>query len=500
MPDSNRDPDLNRDGGGLLTAATEAGYPSWRAPFDESAPARVLSAMSSGKGFVVLSGEQGIAAELAAAIAASLRAAGFATVAMSAPLPRLSMLHDAIRDVMTADMTTERPLLVIVRHAQNLSTKTLQRLIALAELRQAGRPVLRFLLAGTPALWPTLRGAGLGGLEDDPANHIRLMLLLPQPEPWLPRPPGPAGAGMAATTHGERHRPPPNDAALRAVPSAGPSARLPESRVVRGRALAGVGFTLAGIGLAGAGAAAWTHLRPLPDGTVVPSGGPAGPGQPRAGHSADDRLGVLLKRENEEIAASHLWSPPGDNLIETGREIDEILPQLSTEALRALSTAATARAGVLTGLTGGTAGPEQDRSGHAAPADAADGSVGGTQLAAASPAGGHELAGAAVHVTLQYSRGDDAAEARAQQMLARLRTEGIRADGPVPLGQVIDRSSLSYYFPKDQQAAGRLAQRLLPLTPPVHKLVLPDGVSLPRLGEISISVGSRDAGAALPDR
>src|ERR1700709_2161658 len=130
-------------------------------------PARILFALSSGDGFVVLSGEETVAAEQLPVVISRLHEAGLKTILITAPLPRLAVLDEALRGAMTPDLI--RPFVVIIERAEKLAAGTLERLIALSELRQAGRPVLRFLLSGTPALWTVLRETGLGDLEGDAA-------------------------------------------------------------------------------------------------------------------------------------------------------------------------------------------------------------------------------------------------------------------------------------------------------------------------------------------
>src|ERR1700712_3506367 len=152
----------------------------WLAVFDQDIPARVFSAISYGTDFVVLSEPPrrpdlpDDRSEGFSAVVSRLHEAGFVSTTLTAPFPGLSMLQQAISDAMTAALASGHPLVVIIRQAEALSDATVQRLIALAGLRQEGQPVLRFLLTGTPGLWPALHDAGLGHLEEDPSAHIRL--------------------------------------------------------------------------------------------------------------------------------------------------------------------------------------------------------------------------------------------------------------------------------------------------------------------------------------
>ena len=97
-----------------------------------------------------------------------------------------------------------------------------------------------------------------------------------------------------------------------------------------------------------------------------------------------------------------------------------------------------------------------------------------------------------------YGRGDELAQARAMRLLARLRRAGVPVDGPVPLDQVAERSTLSYYFAQDEEAARTMAQRLLPHSTQIRRLAVSDGASLPRPGGVSISIGSHDVRSDQP--
>ncbi len=141
---------------------------------DQDIAERVLSALLGDQGFVVITCGEGVAVEQLFNVLDGLQQAGLGTATMTAPVERLSLLDDAIRKAMTATRNPGDPLVVIIQHAEMLSVRTLLKLVTLSMLRAGGRPVLRFLLAGTPALWPSLRQAGVGALEHDPGAHIAL--------------------------------------------------------------------------------------------------------------------------------------------------------------------------------------------------------------------------------------------------------------------------------------------------------------------------------------
>ena len=518
--------DLHR-GDKRIAASPGPTNPTWTPVFDQHVPARVVSAVSFMDGFVVLSGESGIDPAIADAVAGRMREAGFEVATVSAPLSDPSVLYAAIHDGLIAKPVPERPLVVIVEHAEGLSAQTVHRLVALAKLRHADRSVLRVLLTGTPALWPVLRDAGLGDLEHDAAAHVRLMpdLIRNLPEPpqaadEYPHEPEPFGfdEAVAGPTPHDHVVPRPvavDTATCPQVPPLRPGQRRTAFMVA--------GLTLAGIGLAG-GAAIWT-LRPgrqatalsvvqppaallsspaSPSQLAIPSSSPAAPSS-----SADERLARLLDRQDREFAAGSRV-PVGD-LVETQREIQEILPQVSSNALRALA----ARLNMTAARLDGTAIPEPARP-AAAPEDASrmtqadpspampaarppspDASAPGATPRIGGPVDAPPAPGP-VHVTLHYSRGNGAAAARAMRIRTLLHDRGILVDGPVASGQVIERSSLAYYFTQDQAAALDLAQHLSPRAPPVRKLPPPEGLSLPRPGEISISIGSGDIAETRP--
>jgi hypothetical protein len=453
---------------------------SWLAAFDHDIPARILFALSSGDGFVVLSGEDKVAAEQLPAILARLREAGFGTATIEAPLPRLAILDDAIRGAMTADVIAAHPLVVVIERADGLAAQTLQRLVALSKLRRAGRPVLRFLLSGTPALWPVLRAAGLGELEGDAAAHVRLMPDLtpcdppPRPAAGPLREAGAAASGTAAARLTQRERARSSPSAVTSRPSAAAGQQGRSGEYSTGES--GIGLTAiivaAALMLAGIGLAAWVVLKPAPDIRT----------QAPATLSADDRLAVLLDRENKQIVANHLWSPPGDNLMETRRQIDRLVPQLSTRALRSLAEAAARADAATSRRVAEIPGPERGT------ADAQPATPAGPAPAPLTRPDAPQPIGNPAHVTVQYSPGDADAEARAMQILAALRGRGVLADGPVPAGRRIERSSVTYGFPQDQATADELAARLLPAST-VRRLPQAGGET-PRPGEISISVGS----------
>lgn len=511
--------DVQDQGDTLIEAVALAQLP-WLSVFDQDIPAKIFSAICYGESLVVVSGHADVAVEAAASVIGRLREAGFNSRQMTGPRPALSLLHDAVRDATNTDAVLQRPLVVIIAQAETLTLETINRLALLAALkRPAGKPVLRFLLTGTAAIWPVLRSAGFGHLEHDAATHIRLPTkdVPPQvpelrlPEPGTPEPPvfGIPGAKL------------PRPASRTPDPAAG---RL-ESRPLLPAISTRLRIALTGIGLAGIGLAGWTHLasRPAdPVATASPAPASLAPAPPVAPPllSPDERFAVLLDRENREVAANHLWSPPGDNLIETRRQIDEILPLLSAHALSLLAEASShtdaatgKRFADITGpaLPAGvddphTPHPSVDRFAkrqaapvpQATPASPIPPPVVPLPVVpqpAAGPADGP--AGDLVHVTLRYSRGDRAAQARATRMLALLRARGILVDEPEASGMTVARSSLAYYFSQDQTIAHSLAQRLLPGIfqadkLDLRKLAASSGAKLPRPGEISILVGSRD--------
>lgn len=490
----------------MVTSTPEVARSSGITAFDQHIPARILSAVSSGDDFVVLSGENGVAAEIADAAIVRLHDAGFDTVAATAPLPRLSVLHDAIRDSMTT-RKSERPLVVIVACAEKLSLQTMRRLITLGRLRQAERPVLRFLLTGTPALWPVLRDAGLGSLEDDAAAHFRLMPDSIRCLPLLPHaedgPDRHLGFALAGPVQHELTASSPYGAG-RTRHSPGMPLRMRDRPLARVAALATVGLTLAGIGLVGVGLVTRSIMMPSSHLPQMPAPAPSAVGQaapPRAvvqaaPMSPDDRLAVLLDRERKQIAADGTRSPPSVGLLETRRQIDEILPQVSSRALHALTMQADAAAGRSIIVVAPPIGLQEPSQHPASNADAPSTSVSSSGLPQQAGAPSDDPADGPMHVTLRYSRGDSAAAAQAMRIRTSLRAKGVSVDGPVALDQVTGQSNLGYYFAQDQTMATSLAQRLLPRMPQVRKMAAPSGTSLPRPGEISIFIGS-DAAATL---
>ena len=499
-------------GNELVTGDPEPASLTWTPGFDQHVPARVVSAVSFMDGFVVLSGESGIDPAIAAAVVTRMREAGFEVATVTAPSD-LSLLYAAIRDALIAKPASERPLVVIVEHAEGLSAQTVHRLVALGKVRHADRPVLRVLLTGSPALWPILRDAGLGDLEHDAAAHVRLMPDLirnlpesPQVAAGYPHAPEPFGldSAIGVPTPRDHGFPLPmaiDPAAFRELPPL----RLSKRRAGNRTAVLVTGLMLAGLGLAG-GAALWTvlPLRPDRQATDVPAMPPvaAPPSSP------DERLANLLDREDEEFAAGRPL--PGGDLVETQRQIDAVLPQVSSGALRTLATRPGMAAARLGGVTAPTpaspaTAPEGDgRMTSAEPSPPASAATTSSPDAAA-PGGTPRLGGPVdaaaplpMHVTLHYSRGDNTAAARAMQIRTLLHDRGIPVDGPVPAGRPIERSSLAYYFNQDQTAALDLAQHLSPHAPQVRKLPPPVGPSLPRPGEISISIGSGDSAETRP--
>ena len=489
----------------------------WLPAFDQHVPARVVSAMSFENDFVVLSGEDGISGEVASAVIDRLREAGFEVAGVTAPLPDLSLLHDAIRDGLLARRVSEKPLVVVIAGAEKLSAQTVHRLVTLAELRQDERPVLRFLLTGTPALWPILRTAGLGSLKSDAAAHVRVMSDLIRSltdlsrmnaehphEPDRSLEPPVFGLAMADPSRRRQGFPLPQAGSGLPRPDSLPL-RLGDSQAGHRAAVVTVGLVLAGLGLAG-GVAAWGLLAPRPDRPAAPVVATVPPVTAPV-MSPDERLALLLERENKEIAAGDPISS-GD-LVETRRQIDEILPQVSIRTLSALAARdeKSAAKPVAVGAAPGSAAPAPAMpapwTGQVTravpPPVASRGSPAPDKpRVVASGPDAPSSAGAPVdaptelplHVTLRYSRGDNAAAARAMRVRTSLLARGVPVDGPVALGQVVKQSSLAYYFPQDQTAALDLAQHMLPILPQVHRLPPPSEVSLPRPGEISISIGS----------
>ena len=428
-------------------------------------------------------GAGGITAELLDAAFPRLHEAGFETASITAPLS-LSVLHDAIREALTeptgpeaqpAPATgTTQPLVVIVEHAENLLLPTVQRIVALGALRRGGAPVLRFLLAGSEALWPALRAAGLAALEHDPTAHVRLT-----PKPGSLVPIGPPASAQQATAPQAAA---PGGATLPAfvlpeggAPVAWPRLALPRFGLPK-PFLAGA--AMACLALAGLELAAW----------LVPGSAPhvAGPGPLPAASppSADDRLAVLLRQESRQIAAGQLWSPPGDNLVETRRQVDALIPSLSAQALRKLAEA-NEQVGSATEAHAAPV-PKPARIPVPAPAPAKP-----ILLRQAAPTD------APTHVTVRVGSGDAAATAEASRLLASLRRQGVLADGPVATSQPIEHSGVAFYFAQDQAAADRLAQRLrLPGARIRHAA---PGGPMPRPGEVSVSIAPRNAQAAEPD-
>ncbi len=465
---------------------TAIAHSPWLAVFDQDIPARVLSAVSYGTGFVILSlpsgmgGQADVVPEEFSAILSRLHEASLTLTTLTAPLPRLPVVQHAISDAMAASLSSRQLLVVVIRHAEALSDATVRRLIRLSELRRHGQPVLSFLLAGTPSLWPVLHGAGLGHLENDPTAHIRLTRS--QIEPGLAAAP-PAFAANAADPISPPVRPDPYRLGSSAYGREG-AGRLRGSLAGHGMARvrfaptrsALVRFALAGAGLAGIGLAGWHMLAP---GLARPEHLAIAGDPPAIATSVDMRFAALIDQEKKEIASDRLSSPSGANLIETRRQIDELLPLVSRQ--------------LLDSLTNTSARADADNAKHLAD----------RPQVSRQPAVSHGAGDAAVdplgnliHVTLRYSRGDKAAEARARHLLELLRSRGIMADGPEPAGAIIERSGLAYYFDQDRTAALDLARRLLAGIPQTRKPMtiggLSDAASLPRPGEISISIGSRD--------
>ena len=288
-------------------------------------------------------------------------------------------------------------------------------------------------------------------------------------------------------------------------PSASPL-RLRDRQAGHRVALAVVGLTLAGLGVAG-GVATWGILAARPDRPAAPVAATVPPVTAPA-MSPDDRLALLLDREDKEIAAGDALS--GSDLVETRRQIDEILPQVSSRALYALTAHEDKAGGKPVAIAPAASGAAalapaavQPTRVEPPPVAGIGPSIPDRPKPVASAPDAPSLLGGPVdaptegplHVTLRYSRGDGAAASRAMRIRTSLLARGIPVDGPVALGQVVEQSSLAYYFPQDQTAALDLAQHVLPILPQVHRLPPPGDVSLPRPGEISISIGSGISGA-----
>jgi hypothetical protein len=251
-----------------------------------------------------------------------------------------------------------------------------------------------------------------------------------------------------------------------------------------------------GIGLVGIAAVSWFILAPrardaglnrldVISSSIAPAKAAHPPAAaPFAALSPDAQFAFLIAKEKNEIASHQLFSPPGDNLVETRRQIDAILPLLSNKVLRSLAEAAT------------QTDADQARRLADAPTAASPAPIPPDASAAANSIT------SLLHVTVLYSRGDDAAAARAVRLLVLLRSSGVLADGPEPAAAPFERSTIAYYFDQDRVAALDLARRLLPDVQQIHKPVMSRGAStdasLPRPGAISISIGSRDDVAETP--
>ena len=481
--------------GGALDGETRDAAPqvvrtraTWLPESAAGIPDKLVAALSCGHDLVVLGDVPGAAGSITAALLAAtfprLHEAGFATASITAPLS-LSVLHDAIREALTDPALSGRPdpaqpLVVAIEHAENLLLPTIQRLVELAALRRDAKPVLRFLLAGTDAVWPTLRAAGLAGLEHDDTGHLR-----PGPEPGA-RAPG-------------RRRAPLPPAQIRPERADRAGWRGPGAIQARPGRL-GPGWVLVlvavgGIAIAAAGSIAWVLLRPQPD-VSAPATNAA---------LADGRLAVLLRRQTAELAGSRLQSPPGDNLIETRRQIAALIPTLSPDGLRRLEAA---NAAVQVGVQSQAAtrapsppAPSLQAPSLQAPSLPAPRTPAAPRLPAArvpaslAPAAGAPAASAPledpVHVTVRYDRLDAGAATRAAQILARLRSQGMLADGPVALDHPVAHPGVAYFFTQDRSAADQLAQRLLPGSQAADQRTAPRGL-LARPGEISITIGAGD--------
>ena len=445
--------DLLHETDGLTAADSLRAPHPCPVPPDRDISDPVLSALLYNQSFVVITGIEGVAVEQLFNVLDRLQQAGLGTATMTAPVARLSLLDDAIRKSMTAGRNAGRPLVVIIQHAEMLSVRTLLKLVTLSMLRADGRPVLRFLLAGTPALWPALREAGLGALEHDPAAHIELVpghdgIRAGASLPWRDRPQElPAPVFTAVGTGG--------------ISWQGPPSRLGPIRLSRGApvperhaAVATAGLTLTAL-LAAVLGVTWMFVTPpkpgptRPDAVSLPSSG---------------RLVLLPDPEPRhaprDATAKHEPAVPADQAgaVPVSRPASAASGQPQTD--RSVEPAAAGGRSAPAGASGSAAAVTPDEDG--------------------------------LRVTVRYGRGDGAAQAQAVRLLARLREAGVPADGPVALGQAAEGSTLGYYFAQDEQAARTMAQRLLPPSTQIRRLALSDGASLPRPGGISICIGSHD--------
>ncbi len=66
----------------------------------------------------------------------------------------------------------------------------------------------------------------------------------------------------------------------------------------------------------------------------------------------------------------------------------------------------------------------------------------------------------AVHVVLQYPRGDSRAEARARQAASMLRASGMNVADPLPVSRPAFRSGIGYFFQQDRDGAEDVARAL----------------------------------------
>ncbi len=425
----------------------------------------VLSAILCEQDFVVITAAEGVAVEQLFNVLDRLQQAGLGTATMTAPLARLSLLDDAIRKAMIASRDTSHPLAVIIQHAEMLSVRTLLKLVTLSMLRTGGRPVMRFLLAGTPALWPALREAGLGVLEHDPAAHI----VLTPGHDRIAAAAAPLWRGVAAQPHAP---------VLAAVVAAGEAHRQDRSRLgadrVRRTAGPGRRATVAGLALAVlvsiAVGLAWR----------VPAASDHGATSTMVEHAPVDRL--LLLPDPEPRTVEHRANPSSQPASMAERaDASSMLRSARPETprpqtLQAEKVQAETVQGVESRVPVGRPVPP----------------------ALAQPPMAVPPAETGLRVKVCYRRGDEAAQAWAMRVLARLRKAGVPADGPVALDQVAEHFTLSYYFGQDEQAARTMARHLLPHSTQIRKLPVPDGVSLPRPGGVSISIGSHDVASDQP--
>ena len=175
---------------------------SWMAGFNRDLPTRVMTAISAGRGIVLVSSPGGVAPELQAVIVSRLQAADLVSLSLTAPLGSLAALRTTISQALPGSDAAGQPLVILIDKAEALSAEMLGRLRALVALRRKGQPALHVLLIAPPSVRPLLHQSGLDDLWDDATAHIRLVpelaACLPdsisrsappaRPGTWLPPP------------------------------------------------------------------------------------------------------------------------------------------------------------------------------------------------------------------------------------------------------------------------------------------------------------------------